>query len=206
MKTPSISARVTVFSLSLLVVFVTVSAVRAGEVTYLGREIPSSPDWKLEAKGGTESVDADFLVIHTSAPTENRFYRWNGDLGDGKGFQADIELLMRNGITRLSIAANSPDGPVHYTINLYANGVLGGYALEGYRTTKVPGGRLESLQVRLRGGWGADMVVSANEDPKELLIFAPSPAKGKPRPGLWLGDDSNSYKAEAVIRRVVIRR
>lgn len=206
MKVPLVGARLFGWAFPMFAGLAAVTTARAGETSYLGREIPSSSEWKLEASGGSESVDADSLVIHTSVPTENRAYFWSGDLGDGKGFQVDVELFLRSGISRLYLKAIGPDGPVQYNLNLYANGLLGAYAAEGYRTAKVPGGRIESLHVKLLGGWGADMVVSANGDPKELLAFAPMPAKGKSRPGLSLGDDSNSYAAELVVRRVVIRR
>lgn len=188
-----------------LLAFGMLSRGEAREAAYFGRELPASPDWKLEAQGGKEFAEADALVLQTFEPKENRCYRWTGDLGEGKGFQVDLELFIREGIVRLVLVAIGPDGPVQYAMNLYASGLVGAYGADGYRTAKVSGGRIDSVRIQIREGWGSEMILSANDDPKELLVFSPERRKGGSVSGLSLGDSSNSYKTEAVIRRIVIR-
>ncbi|MBI4023648.1 MAG: hypothetical protein HY360_01620 [Verrucomicrobia bacterium] len=186
------------------------SAPKSG-TTFLGKDIPSSPDWKLIAfpgKEGTEAVEGGALVIKTVSEDENRAYFMETDLGIEGPWGIEFEVELREGIERIQIFAMGTDGLLAYTINLYSSGLIGCYDQEKephYQTVKAPGGKLESIRLSIPGKNNPKMEVYVNENDTPLITFNPMPAPKGSKPGISIGDDTNSYHGEAAWKKITIR-
>lgn len=179
-----------------------------GGKTFLGKDIPTSSEWRLEVfpgPQGKERMDGDALVIKTDSELENRAYFMDADFGAEDLLDLNVEVDVQTGIERLLVNVLGPEGILQYALNLYFNGMVGCYDVNGYQTVKVPGGKLESLRLVVNGKKGRQMQVFFNGEESPAISFDPIRPKGSGyKTGLMFGDDTNSYLGEAAWKKFTI--